>query len=194
MFKDYVTKCWELKVPKNRKQRVVDFGDTLAKILADAKVQQEQDRKLYGELYQKHYCQTQNISGRQHNILFSDICTEYGIIGSRVGHGRLLEEARKDIKLVPLEFVCRKVDGELVSVQTLKNCNKLVHDHLGAIPFHIHGLRHTYGSNLIASGANFKAVQELMGHSDIGITLNTYAHVTEKTRKRAVDLLEKSLV
>ena len=47
---------------------------------------------------------------------------------------------------------------------------------------------------MIANGANFKDVQELMGHSDIGITLNTYAHVTEKTRKAAVDLLEKGLV
>jgi site-specific recombinase XerD len=43
------------------------------------------------------------------------------------------------------------------------------------------------------NGANFKDVQELMGHSDISITLNTYAHVNEKTRKRAADLLEKGL-
>ena len=46
---------------------------------------------------------------------------------------------------------------------------------------------------MIANGANFKDVQELMGHSDISITLNTYAHVSEKTRKRAVDLLDKGL-
>ena len=194
MFKDDRTKCWELKVPKNKKQRVVDFGDTLAGILIEAKAQQEKDKKLYGDLYQKHYCQTQNVSGRLHNVIFSDIHTDTGIIGSRVGRGRLLEEARKDITLTPLEFVCRKADGELVTVQTLKNCNKLVHDNLKTIPFHIHGLRHTYGSNMIANGANFKDVQELMGHSDIGITLNTYAHVTEKTRKAAVDLLEKGLV
>ena len=81
----------------------------------------------------------------------------------------------------------------MVTIQTLKNCNKLVQDNLKTIPFHMHGLRHTYGSNMIANGANFKDVQELMGHSDISITLNTYAHVSEKTRKRAVDLLEKGL-
>ena len=54
-------------------------------------------------------------------------------------------------------------------------------------------LRHIYGSNMIASGANFKDVQELMGHSDIGITLNTYAHSNERTRKCSVDLMEKGL-
>ena len=77
--------------------------------------------------------------------------------------------------------------------QTLKNCNKLIQNHLPHIPFHMHGLRHTYGSNTVASGANFKDLQELMGHSDIGITLNTYAHVTERSRKAAVNLLENSL-
>ena len=144
MFKDSGTKCWELKVPKNGKQRVVDFGETLAGILTEAKEQQERDRKLYGELYQKHYCQIQSIKG-------------------------------------------------MVTIQTLKNCNKVVQKNLNTIPFHMHGLRHTYGSNMIASGANYKDVQELMGHSDISITLNTYAHVNERTRKRAVDLMEKEL-
>ena len=75
---------------------------------------------------------------------------------------------------MPLEFVCRKSDGEMVTIQTLKNCNKVVQKNLNTIPFHMHGLRHTYGSNMIASGANYKDVQELMGHSDISITLNTY--------------------
>ena len=193
MFKDTGTKSWELKAPKNGKQRVVDFGETLANILMEAKTQQENDRKLYGDLYQKHYCQTQSIKGRPHNIVFTDIHTDTGIIGSRVGHGKLLEEAEKGKSLVPLEFVCRKVDGELVTIQTLKNCNKLVQTNLGITWFHMHGLRHTYGSNMIASGANYKDVQLLMGHSDIGITLNTYVHPNEKTRKTAVDLLEKSL-
>ena len=194
MFKDTVTKCWELKTPKNGKQRVVDFGETLAQILSEARAEQELDAKKYGELYQRHYCQTQTIKGRPHNVIFTDIHTDSGVIGSRVGHGRLLEEAEEGIDLVPLEFVCRKVDGEMVTIQTLKNCNKLVQDNLKTIPFHMHGLRHTYGSNMVASGANFKDLQMLMGHSDIGITLNTYAHVTEKSRKEAVDLLERSLM
>ena len=35
---------------------------------------------------------------------------------------------------------------------------------------------------MIASGANYKDVQLLMEHSDIGITLNTYVHPNGKTR------------
>ena len=193
MYQDTGTRCWELKVPKNGKSRIVDFGDTLAGILTEARKQQESDKKEYNEYYQRHYCQLRNIKGRPHHMIFSDIHTDNGVIGSRVGHGKPLAEADSSLELLPLEFVCRKENGELVTPQTLKNCNNLIHKHLTDIPFHMHGLRHTYGSNMVASGANFKDLQMLMGHSDIGITLNTYAHVTEKSRKTAVNLLEKSL-
>ena len=37
--------------------------------------------------------------------------------------------------------------------------------------------RHSYCSNKAKSGMNPKALQYLMGHSEIGVTLNTYTHV-----------------
>ncbi len=40
-----------------------------------------------------------------------------------------------------------------------------------------HVCRHTYCSNMAKSGMNPKTLQYLMGHSDIGVTLNTYSHV-----------------
>ncbi len=36
---------------------------------------------------------------------------------------------------------------------------------------------HTYCSNMAKSGMNPKTLQYLMGHSDIGVTLNTYTHL-----------------
>ena len=42
---------------------------------------------------------------------------------------------------------------------------------------HPHVCRHTYCSNMEKSGMNPKALQYLMGHSDISVTLNTYTHV-----------------
>lgn len=193
MYQDTGNKCWELKTPKNGKQRTVDFGASLAAILADAKAMQAENEKTYGKYYQKHYCQVNTLIGRQHYMIYTDLFTENGIIGSRVGHGLPLEEADRKRPLQQLSFVCRKRDGELVTPQTLKNCNKLIQSNFPDIPFHMHGLRHTYGSNMVACGANFKDLQMLMGHSDIGITLNTYAHVTEESRKSAVELLEQSL-
>lgn len=41
-----------------------------------------------------------------------------------------------------------------------------------------HVCRHTYCSNMAKSGMNPKTLQYLMGHSDIGVTLNTYTHLS----------------
>ena len=40
-----------------------------------------------------------------------------------------------------------------------------------------HVCRHTYCSNMAKSGMNPKTLQYLMGHSDIGVTLNVYTHM-----------------
>lgn len=40
-----------------------------------------------------------------------------------------------------------------------------------------HVCRHTFCSNMAKSGMNPKTLQYIMGHSDIGVTLNTYTHM-----------------
>ena len=40
-----------------------------------------------------------------------------------------------------------------------------------------HVCRHTYCSNMARAGMNPKTLQYLMGHSDIGVTMNTYTHL-----------------
>ena len=55
-----------------------------------------------------------------------------------------------------------------------------------------HICRHTYCSNMAKAGMNPKTLQYLMGHSDIGVTLNTYTHLgledAEDELKRLEDL------
>ena len=55
-----------------------------------------------------------------------------------------------------------------------------------------HVCRHTFCSNMAKSGMNPKTLQYLMGHSDIGVTLNTYTHLgledAEDELKRMEDL------
>jgi integrase len=40
-----------------------------------------------------------------------------------------------------------------------------------------HDLRHTCATLLLKQGVNPKFVQDLLGHADISLTLNTYSHV-----------------
>ncbi len=55
-----------------------------------------------------------------------------------------------------------------------------------------HVCRHTFCSNMAKSGMNPKTLQYIMGHSDIGVTLNTYTHLgfedAEKEMERVSSL------
>ena len=55
-----------------------------------------------------------------------------------------------------------------------------------------HVCRHTYCSNMARSGMNPKTLQYLMGHSDIGVTLNTYTHFKYEDAADEVARLNKN--
>ncbi len=50
-----------------------------------------------------------------------------------------------------------------------------------------HSLRHSYGTRCIESGMAPVVVQKLMGHTDVGITLNTYTSVFDKFKQQEID-------
>ena len=55
-----------------------------------------------------------------------------------------------------------------------------------------HVCRHTFCSNMAKSGMNPKTLQYIMGHSEIGVTLNTYTHLgyedAEEEMQKIVDV------
>lgn len=53
-----------------------------------------------------------------------------------------------------------------------------------------HMLRHTFASHLVMRGAPIKAVQELLGHADITMTMR-YTHLSPDARRDAVQLLDQ---
>lgn len=52
-----------------------------------------------------------------------------------------------------------------------------------------HGMRHTFASHLVMRGVPLKAVQELLGHESIEMTLR-YSHLTPDVKRDAVRLLD----
>ncbi|MBO0795733.1 MAG: site-specific integrase [Ktedonobacteraceae bacterium] len=58
----------------------------------------------------------------------------------------------------------------------------------GLVPMHFHDLRHSAATILMGMGVNAKAVQELLGHSDISITLGIYGHVLPSMQQDIVDI------
>jgi integrase len=53
-----------------------------------------------------------------------------------------------------------------------------------------HDLRHTFATLMLANGEHPKVVQEILGHSDVGMTMNRYSHVTMNMQRAAADRLD----
>ena len=52
-----------------------------------------------------------------------------------------------------------------------------------------HTLRHTFASHLASAGASMKAIQELLGHSNMRVTMR-YAHLSQSSLTETIRLLE----
>lgn len=63
----------------------------------------------------------------------------------------------------------------------------------GLPDMHFHDLRHSAATLMLAAGVNAKVVQEMLGHSDISITLGMYGHVMPNMQKEAVNKLDNLL-
>lgn len=63
--------------------------------------------------------------------------------------------------------------------------NKIYKEELPKVTPHV--CRHTYCSNMAKAGMNPKTLQYLMGHADIGVTLNTYTHIGLEDAKEELE-------
>lgn len=60
-------------------------------------------------------------------------------------------------------------------------------------PVRLHDLRHTFATLALGAGAHPKQVQEMLGHADVSITLDIYAHVTEDMHRDAAERIGRLL-
>lgn len=61
--------------------------------------------------------------------------------------------------------------------------------HAGIGKKNFHALRHTFATNCINSGTDIKSLSEILGHSDVKITLNRYVHPTLETKRQHMNSL-----
>jgi integrase len=63
----------------------------------------------------------------------------------------------------------------------------------GVSPIRLHDLRHTAASLLVVQGVPPRVVMEILGHSQIALTMNTYSHVAPEVSREAADRMAKVL-
>ena len=80
---------------------------------------------------------------------------------------------------------CTKRGKLLDPTHMLVMFKKLLQD-VGLPRMRFHDLRHSAATLLLAMGVHVKVVQELLGHSNITTTLNTYSHVLPSMQQDAM--------
>jgi integrase len=60
----------------------------------------------------------------------------------------------------------------------------------GLPPRRVHDLRHTCATLLLVQGEDLRVVMEVLGHSQISLTANTYQHVAESLKRGAADKMQ----
>ena len=66
---------------------------------------------------------------------------------------------------------------------------KLLTEVAGINKFSMHVLRHTLATRCIEDGMMPKTLQKILGHSNIGITMNLYVHITEEEKQKEISMV-----
>lgn len=106
------------------------------------------------------------------------------------------KENLKKIKIIPIEFsdtvfLCKKgtpTKNSAYDTKLFYYCDKA-----GIPRFSMHVLRHTFATRCIESGMRPKTLQMILGHSNIGITMNLYVHVTDDEKAKEIENIEFGL-
>lgn len=106
------------------------------------------------------------------------------------------KEKNKKIKVIPIEwseyiFLSRK--GEPVKNSTYDTMLFKICEKAEISKFSMHVLRHTFATRCIEGGMMPKTLQKILGHSNIGITMNLYVHITEDEKQKEISKVSYAL-
>jgi len=139
--------------------------------------QQLQKSKATGE----YYIAPSTKSGKPRTIEPPPIAFDY----LRAERVRQLENRLKagPVWSNPDDLVFTDESGRHYAIYTSYKRFKAIAASIGRPDARPHDLRHTAATVAIASGADIKSVQDLLGHATASFTLNVYAHTSEQMMK-----------
>ncbi len=151
----------------------VNFG--ACRIRIDQQLQEEKKKGA------KYYIAKSTKSGKSREVELPQIAMQY-LKAERV---RQMENRLAAGELWNNEWDLVFTDelGRHLRIDTFYRTFKKIAASIGRPDARPHDLRHTTATVAIASGADIKSVQDMMGHATAAFTLNVYAHTSDQMKK-----------
>lgn len=80
-------------------------------------------------------------------------------------------------------------DSSFISPRTFEYRYKAILKMCALESINYHALRHTFATRCIERGVDIKSLSEILGHSDVSITLNTYVHSSMELKRQQLEKL-----
>jgi integrase len=97
------------------------------------------------------------------------------------------------VRLTDESFVVAQADGSPMQPNTLTHNWVIECAKIGLPRIRFHDMRHSHATHLLASGVHPKVASERLGHSKVGLTLDTYSHVLPNMQAGAAALVDDAL-
>jgi integrase len=104
---------------------------------------------------------------------------------------RRAEKLHRGWREIPAALFCAR-NGTYPDQSNVRRAFNDVQKAAGLPHFTPHGLRHTFASLLLQAGVDVYYVSRMLGHADIGLTVNTYGSWLNPSRPGALDVLDRA--
>ena len=99
-----------------------------------------------------------------------------------------------DFRLLKAQSTCAYVietKGRNTNIRAYRELFRRMLERIGIRHLCFHSLRHTFATRALECGMDIKTLSELMGHANVSITLNRYAHCQMEQKRKAINHLSK---
>ena len=99
-----------------------------------------------------------------------------------------------DFRLLKTHSTCAYVietKGRNTNIRAYRELFRRMLERIGIRHLCFHSLRHTFATRALECGMDIKTLSELMGHANVSITLNRYAHCQMEQKRKAINHLSK---